>query len=140
MPKVVLVSCVSKKSPYQDQARYIYLGAWFTKARYYAEREGQSWYILSALHGLLAPATLIKPYNATLNTMSRQTRFEWATKVAMQIKNCISPINTIVVLAGKYYRKPLLSLLPEYTFEIPLLGLGIGQQLAWLNQYHKESI
>lgn len=38
---------------------------------------------------------------------------------------------TLIALAGKQYRSALLGNL--WSVEVPMEGLGIGQQLAWLN-------
>lgn len=41
----------------------------FRARRSFAERHASAWYVPSAKHGLLDPATVIEPYGVTLNTM-----------------------------------------------------------------------
>jgi hypothetical protein len=69
MPTIALVACVSKKNTTPMPARDLYISAWFRKASMYAARVADRWYILSAKYGLVAPDTMIKPYDETLNKM-----------------------------------------------------------------------
>jgi hypothetical protein len=133
-PVTVLVACVGKKHDVAAPAGDLYQSDWFRKARRYAEQR-VSWFILSAQHGLLAPETVIEPYNLTLNTMPSDERRAWAGRVFAQIQTSIPP-GKLVVLAGRHYREYLLPLLQTagYTVEVPMAGLGIGQQLQWLDQ------
>lgn len=130
----VLVSCVGEKLDHAAPARDLYQSAWFRKARQYAETHGARWYILSAKHGLLAPDEAIEPYNATLNDMSAAERAKWGEGVLAQIELQIQP-GHLVVLAGENYRRPLVEELVRagYYVDVPMQGLGIGQQLAWLD-------
>lgn len=41
----------------------------FRKARAYAERSADEWFVLSAMHGLVDPGDVVEPYDLTLNTM-----------------------------------------------------------------------
>src|SRR5690606_13413659 len=52
---IALVSCVSSKEPHAAPARDLYTSALFRKARAYAERNADAWYILSAKYGLVDP-------------------------------------------------------------------------------------
>ena len=63
--RVYLVACVSQKKETCDQAQYLYTSALFTKARAYALRHADRWYILSAKHGLVPPEEVIDPYETT---------------------------------------------------------------------------
>jgi cytoplasmic iron level regulating protein YaaA (DUF328/UPF0246 family) len=94
---------------------------------------------LSALHGVLSPARVIEPYNRTLIGQRQAERRAWATKAAKTLRNTIPKNSKIIILAGEIYRE---FLLPEisnlYTVEIPLMGLGIGEQLKALNQLNNK--
>lgn len=127
----VLVSCVSKKSDIPQQSKNLYKSDWFIKARKWAEKNGDRWYILSAKYGLLDPEKIIEPYNMTLSTMSSDARREWGVVVTEQIKNRIKFPSKIILLAGQKYREHID--LHNYIADIPMKGLGIGQQLQWLN-------
>ena len=96
----------------------------------WAEQNSDRWYILSALHGLLLPDQIVEPYECTLNTMQSSERVTWGKKTTEQIKALV-PVGRVVVLAGSKYRDNLD--LSGYSVAVPMQGLGIGQQLAWLN-------
>lgn len=132
--EIILVSCVGEKLSNAAPAADLYQSDWFIKARRYAEAHAQRWYILSALHGLVAPETIIEPYNVTLNDLPAAERRTWAERVAAQIQQSITP-GALTILAGKHYREHLTEMLPAYTFDVPMQGLGIGQQLAWLDAH-----
>lgn len=92
-----------------------------------------SWYILSALHGLVAPDDVIEPYEQTLATMSAVQRRAWGKRVISQlVERGYTQSSPIVLLAGARYRQPLASWLGTSAV-VPMTRLGIGQQLAWLS-------
>ena len=130
----VLVSCVGKKQDTAAPAGDLYQSDWFKKAKVYAETVGSRWYILSAKHGLLDPSQVIAPYNMTLNTMDVSERLGWAERTIAHLRDVV-PVGKVILLAGKRYRQFLLDPLIDlgYSVEVPMEGLGIGQQLAWLN-------
>jgi len=135
---VVLVACVGEKRKYSTAAADLYQSDWFIKARKYAEQNGDSWAILSALHGLVAPEQILAPYEKTLNAMPAIERNVWAKRVAEEIRRTIKAGSRLVFLAGEKYRNPLTSYLKEYHIEIPMENMGIGQQLAWLKERTKK--
>lgn len=130
---VVLVACVSLKSDTAQKAKELYLSNWFKKARVYAEANGDEWFILSARYGLVEPENVIEPYNESLNGKRRAEREAWAERVASSLRRRIPPGSRIIILAGINYRRDLVPLLEDfYSIEIPMVGLGIGSQLAYL--------
>ena len=134
MGTVYLVSCVGQKRSQPAAARDLYRSAWFMKARSYVEASGRPWFILSAEYGLVAPDTVIEPYEKTLNTMGVAARREWAAMVARQLCEEVRRADRIVVLAGARYREflmPVLSRMADVV-EVPMEGLRIGEQLRWL--------
>jgi hypothetical protein len=58
---VILVSCVKRKRMSVAPARDLYTSTLFQGGRRYAESKGTPWYILSALHGLVEPETVVAP-------------------------------------------------------------------------------
>jgi hypothetical protein len=132
-----LVACVGKKRTQATPAQELYLSPWFRKARAYAERYAERWCILSALYGLVAPDEITAPYNVTLTTMKMADRLAWAERVwpALLAAAPDPQRERIVVLAGDKYRQHLQEWLRivGYDVEVPMLGLGIGEQLAWLD-------
>jgi len=136
MPRqhTVLVSCAATKRVSPSAARDLYVSALFAKARRYAERTGDSWYILSALHGLLDPSAVIEPYNCCLNDFRISQRREWAARVNQRLLGLLDPGQEVIILAGKPYREFLVPFLERQGFgvTVPLFGMRIGEQLQWL--------
>ena len=134
--KIALVACVSRKNSMPMPARDLYISDWFRKASAYATRVADEWYILSAKHGLVAPDTVIEPYDETLNRMSAAARRTWAGRVSKDLGRVLQPGNQVVILAGIKYRENLIDPIRKMgcSAEIPMEGLGIGRQLRWLKQ------
>lgn len=135
MKTIVLVACSKKKLNYLEQAKNLYQGHLFKLARRYAEQVGDEWYILSAKWGLVHPDQILEPYNVTLSDYPPLRRALWGFMVRSQLK-FHAPVpfsNRLIVLAGKQYRVQILLPL-DYHVEVPLDGLGIGQQMSWLKE------
>lgn len=129
---VYLVSCVAAKLDHAAEARELYISPWFRKARAYVERTGSPWLILSAKHGLIAPGTVIEPYDATLGALDAPARCLWGARVLDELARVVDVAAPLIVLAGRSYRDPLWpSIAARAT--APMEGLGIGEQLAWLS-------
>ncbi len=128
---VHLVACVGQKRPAPARARDLYQSDWFRKARAYAEAQGGRWFILSAQHGLVSPASIIEPYDLTLADMKAADRRAWAARVVAQLAAKIGPRTPVVMLAGRFYREPLAAWAGDRA-TAPMEGLGIGEQKAWL--------
>lgn len=119
----------STPSPAQD----LYQSDWFIKARSYVESQGHDWHILSAKYGLLDRDAITEPYEQTLNDVPIAERREWSDRVFHQILQRIPNGGLIRIFAGDRYREFLVPLLEGagYSIDVPLQGLGIGQQLQW---------
>lgn len=130
---IYLVACVSQKGDCRARAADLYRSDWFRKARLYVEHTGAPWYILSAAHGLVRPTQHLDPYDATLHDITVAQRRLWGERTARQLCREIGPDHAgpIVFLAGRLYRGPLLPFAGERAV-VPMLGMGIGQQKAWL--------
>ena len=137
MRTVCLVSCVGKKLNGWSSAENLYQSDWFQKARVYAQSRSDRWFILSAYHGVIAPTDFIDPYNKTLNTMKAAERKAWANKVIYQLSNIDA--DHFIILAGNRYRERITKWMDDtgYSYDVPMEGLGIGQQLAWLKAANK---
>jgi len=136
MARICLVACVSLKDTRKKRAGDIYLSPLFKKAKEFASKNFDRWYILSAKYGLITPDKLIEPYEKTLNTMSKEDRHRWTEKVFEEIKTHTKANDEITVIAGKRYRQDLTPLLIKRgnKVQFPMEGLGIGKQLQWLTQ------
>lgn len=82
---VGLVTCVKSKRTHAAPAKDLYASPLFRGARCYVERSCNSWYILSAEHGLVHPDDVLAPYEKTLTTASASARRAWAVRVLEQI-------------------------------------------------------
>ncbi len=90
-------------------------------------------FILSARHGLLDPDREIKPYDITLNRMSTEEIRSWSANVVVQLSERADLCaDHFVILAGDRYRRFIVPHIQSY--EIPLQGLRIGQQLQFLKK------
>jgi hypothetical protein len=114
--------------------RDLYDSDWFRKARDYVERTRSPWFILSAKYELVPPERILAPYKCTLNAMSAPKRQAWAERVKAQMETSLPVADRIVVLAGLRYREFLMDYLRQRarTVEVPMEGLGIGEQLHYL--------
>jgi uncharacterized protein DUF6884 len=129
---IYLVSCVSKKRDAPSRARDLYVSDWFVKARAHVEATRSTWFILSAEYGLLDPDAVVAPYERTLNRMRAAERRAWAARVLAALEPSLAGRH-VALLAGERYGEHLVPALRAHgcRVEIPLEGLGIGEQLHW---------
>ena len=139
MPRIALVSCGKSKRGTPAQARELYISPLFRGLREYAESAADAWYILSAKYGLLAPDAVIEPYEMTLNAMRKPERDAWARRVEQQLTEVIPVGAEVTLLAGARYREALEPFLRARgnPVVIPLEGLPMGHQLAWLKRHRQ---
>lgn len=137
---LVLVSCVASKRPHRAKAKDLYVSPLFRGMRAVAER-GAAWRILSAEHGLLDPEREIEPYERTLRHMGRAERRAWADRVLAELLPLARGFDRVIVLAGNDYRGHLVPALERagLRVEVPLEGLGLGEQLSQLQQWVAET-
>lgn len=132
--RVALVSCGRRKLNLPAAAKDLYASPRFKLARAVAEATGDPWFVLSALHGLVAPDEVIAPYDLTLSEMSRRERVAWSDRVWHDLSSLLTPGDEVLFLAGKLYRCGNEShlRLAGYRTSAPLAGLGSGWQLRKL--------
>jgi hypothetical protein len=125
---------VKTKQPGKHAARDLYASDWFKKARAYAERNGDAWFILSAEHGLLSPSEPIEPYEKTLKNMNKKEQMEWGARVLAKLRGILAPSDRVILLAGKAYVEPLIEGLRTVGVDVetPLRGMRSGEQKQWL--------
>jgi hypothetical protein len=136
MKTCFLLSCVKKKKSEPQEAQTLYDSDFFKKCLVYSKKYNPDYiFILSAKYGLLELTEIISPYEKTLNNMKSSDIEDWAKMVSEQLKNKDVDINDtkFIFLAGDNYRKYLLQYL--HYFEIPMIGLGIGKQLSFLQKF-----
>jgi len=137
MAHIGLIACASKKRAFAAQARDLYDSVLFQKSREYVEYNCDSWYVLSAKHGLVTPTEIIAPYEETLNTKSVEKRHDWADRVWTSLQTRLNPTDRVTILAGQKYRENLVEWISKHgcRVEVPMEGMGIGEQLQWLTQW-----
>lgn len=134
--QIGMVGCVKEKAKSARPAQDLYTSALFAGRRRYVERSCESWWILSAEHGLVNPQAPLEPYDVTLKTMSVAKRREWAKRVLQQIVAAIDPGagDVIEFHAGADYREyGLADGLRRLgaTVVNPTEGMTIGRQLRF---------
>jgi hypothetical protein len=141
--RVCLIACSGTKLDEAAPARDLYQGDLFRKSLLWSQTRERfdSTFVLSAKHGLLALDKVIEPYNLTLNNMAAADRRAWACGVASDLVAHLASVQAdrirVVALAGRLYVEGLIELLRgtrNVEVERPLMGLGIGQQKAWLKR------
>lgn len=154
----VFVGCGAAKQDATVPARELYTSNYFGLKREYAETVGDSWAILSALHGVVEPNESISPYNVTIDDypidgdersqVEHTTVDEWAAAVLGDVERRIRKPgqdgrqpDRLVILAGRKYVEPLRdgfgSLAVEHGFETVYPfdhTSGIGEQMGWLSE------
>ena len=136
---IVLLSCVSQKTPFKNMAKDLYVSSLFKKSWQYSKEviKPDGIYILSALYGLIRFDEVIEPYDKTLLNMSKEECQEWAEKVKTQLTERFVKDNrkledyNFIILAGSKYYENLSDFLPNKEF--PLGRLPIGKRLGVLS-------
>jgi len=131
---IALVACASQKRDHAAPAKDLYISSLFRKARAYAEQH-DAWLILSAKHGVLHPDTITEPYDASLTTSPIAYRRSWTRHLHRALDPWLNTGDIVTALAGERYREGLEPYLRRRGIRlyVPMRGLGIGQQLAWLS-------
>ena len=135
---VCLIACCSAKAPHAAPVRHFYTSDLFRKSLAFADRNGFKWAVLSAKHGLILPDQVIEPYDlsiAQLTAMNGKAHYhQWGAQIADALGHFET--RDFVFLAGQRYRDAITSSqiwrARLYQAHIPMEGLGIGQQKAWL--------
>ena len=133
----VFLSCVKTKNNVPCKAQDMYTSDLFKKSLAYALTltDSKKIFILSAKYGVLRLNDEIKPYNQTLNNMTKDEQRHWAYRCYKQSKALKINFNEkTVFLCGVNYRKYYSQLFKDY--EIPLQGVSFGNQL----KFYKERL
>lgn len=148
--RVALVGCGDQKLPRPAPAHLLYTGALFMSARRYTEAalaDGMydTWYILSARHGLVSPTRILDPYDAEMPADVDGIR-TWVNRVDVAFRSIDPGYGkwtgrggrlTVDILAGAAYADPLLAAWRGISWEIrtPLAGLQMGQRRGWFRDH-----
>ena len=134
-PDVILVGCVKRKRAEAAPAQDLYTSSLFRKERAYAEAASVPWFILSAEHGLVAPETVLEPYDLRLSATPRDYRSKWGRRVVAELQEQLGSVHDRVfeIHAGASYVDAIEPLLRALGAEVvaPLRGLSMGERLRW---------
>lgn len=125
-PDLVVISCGGKKRNHPAPAALLYTGGYFTSCRAAARslRPTHGWRILSALHGLLDPHTVIAPYDKRIGQPGSITPQQFRTQVQAA---GLAHLQHVIVLAPRNYVDVARTAWPNAC--TPLAGLpGLGYQ------------
>lgn len=138
--RIALVGCGKAKRAHAAPARDLYTGPLFRAHLAEAEASCQHVFVVSALHGLVAHAAQVEPYDVTLASMARSERDAWGRRVVEALAR-IYPDGSVSVelhvYAGAAYVAPLRAALEEspregWTLVEPLKGATQGERLRVL--------
>jgi len=156
--RLMLIGCSKTKKACDYDVRtggrvvpeQLYGSQLFTKRVEYAKARGLRWAVLSAKYGVWFPRIEMKPYDQTFADLEAAEIAAWHVGCAQRLmeemwepfhaKTHDGPIKpqelTIEIHAGADYCHPLTEILRSVgiAVELPLAGLGIGEQLAWYCQ------
>lgn len=134
MKSIILISCCKQKAKERCKAKNMYISPLFKLSWKYAKQFDSDIYILSAKYGLLNPETIIEPYDLTLKKFSKDEQIKWSSDIVEKLKNICSLENDkFIILAGNTYIEYILPFIKNY--ELPMIGLGLGKRLKWLNKH-----
>lgn len=153
--RLMLIGCSKTKKAVDFDPRtggrvipeQLYGSQLFSKRVDYAKARGMRWAVLSARYGVWFPHIGLKAYDQTFADMEAADIAAWHVGVAQRLMEelwesynlgtAVRPIRpselTIEIHAGADYCHPLTEILKAVgiAVELPLAGLGIGEQLAW---------
>ena len=134
--RIGLVGCVKEKASSARPAKALYISTLFRGRSTYVRRTCDRWFILSALHGVVDPDTVLEPYDVTLDEAPRSERREWSRRVLTQLRDRLGDLGQyeFEIHAGGSYRDfGLLSGLRTAgaTVTNPTEGLRFGNQLSF---------
>ncbi|EIT85517.1 hypothetical protein A374_09778 [Fictibacillus macauensis ZFHKF-1] len=139
--KIGLLATARKKLGHSAAAIDLYISPLFVKSVHYAKQTYDAFYFYSAKEGLVTVDEQIEPYNVSIKNFSSREKRQWAHEVVQQLLTHEQPSGCHIYLhGGMVYREHLQPALQAagYTFEVPLEGYSIGNQLKWYDEQNKR--
>ncbi|MBE3033746.1 MAG: hypothetical protein IMZ74_11185 [Actinobacteria bacterium] len=142
--RVGLVGCVKQQAARRTAAQDLFVAPLFRGRRAYVERTCGSWYVLSALHGLVAPGEELAPYDLKLKSLSQAERRAWSARVLTHLEAELGALDglTFEIHAGASYTNEGLVRglrVRGAAVELPAAGLGEAQELAFYHEANKAA-
>ncbi len=137
--RIGLVGCVRQQEARKAAAQDLFVSPLFRARRACVERTCGRWFVLSALHGLVAPGEELAPYDLKLKSLSQAERRAWSQRVIAQLEAELGGLDglTFEIHAGaSYTNEGLVRGLRARgaTVELPAAGLSEAQELAQLHE------
>lgn len=141
--RVGLVGCVRQQAA-RAAAQDLFVSPLFRGRRAHVERTCGRWYVLSALHGLVAPGEELAPYDLKLKSLSQAERRAWSERVLTHLEAELGALDglTFEIHAGaSYTNEGLVRGLRARgaVVELPAAGLGEAQELAFYHEANKAA-
>jgi hypothetical protein len=143
--EVALVGCGKRKKGVQQgwPAHELYTGMPFRLAYNHAKETADDVHILSALHGLVDPNSMLTPYDFSMVQLAPSKHLAWGRKVLDDLKVAYPMVRLkIVFYAGEQYIRPIMRAIHDeaayWTFENPLEGLDLYQRIRWFKDAEKH--
>jgi hypothetical protein len=114
------------------RARSVYIGAPFKVNREYAERFGDSWFILSAKYGFLRPSDVIPgPYNVTFKRAASRPIADIKLRQQIRVRR-LGGFSRVIGLGGRDYRARIEAAFAGSDVELafPFAGMSLGVSLG----------
>jgi len=105
---VHLVACgMNQQKSGSWPAKELYTSKRFPSTRDDLNRSGQTWFILSTAHGLIAPNDLKDPYDKSLDSFDRPSALAWAQQVRDKLLTLKLPPKEVIFHDTSKFRQVL---------------------------------
>lgn len=138
--RIAVVGCGQLKAGQTTAAKDLYTSSYFNQKRRYAEVACDSWWILSAEHGMVGPHVPLVPYDTTMADHDDEGRQEWLDTCRRGLRFASAWHRNdaeLVVLAGRDYIDPLADVLDRVRLRVrdPFADTdGLPEQRTWLSE------
>lgn len=129
---VAVVSCASEKRNYPSPARLLYKGTLFRLQSEWAERNCNQWVIISALHGIVWPDTVVAPYDLQIKDLTEEDRLQWGAKVRKSLSR-IAKGSEFLFMSSRLYFDTAAVPGSHMLFEMP--DARFGHRMKWLKSH-----
>jgi hypothetical protein len=140
MAEIALIACTKSKAGAALPAALLYQSPLFRKSLLYALSNTDRIFILSAKHGVLQMDEVVEPYELSIKDLDTTQRANWISKVTTRLTKLIVASDTVHLLAGLEYTRPLLPVFHKIGCRIisPLGNKSLGHRISWLGADNRE--
>lgn len=139
---VGLVGCgLQRMSAGPVKARHMYKGSLSRMALKWAERNCETWFVISSAYHLVDPDATISPYSIWLREMPEEDRIAWGQSVLHDIKKAVGFDRPFVVLAGTDFAQALMPdekrfrTEPKFRLYDPMPRMMMGMRQNWIRSH-----